>query len=152
LTPNDRYNNKKEVVLRVRKRTKRDPQEEVEGDQQHQSIISGTQTVYVKTWGCSHNNSDSEYMAGQLAQFGYNLTNDKSKADVWLLNSCTVKNPSEDTFKNDINSGLKIGKKVVVAGCVPQGELFYTDCHHFHCHPFQVPQSKNISQISALWE
>lgn len=60
-------------------------------------------------------------MAGQLVQFGYNLTNQKDKADLWLLNSCTVKNPSEDTFRNDIQSGLNNGKKVVVAGCVPQG-------------------------------
>ena len=36
--------------------------------------ISGTQKIYVKTWGCSHNNSDSEYMAGQLAACGYKIT------------------------------------------------------------------------------
>lgn len=60
-------------------------------------------------------------MAGQLAAYGYNLTNNKDSADLWLLNSCTVKNPSEDTFKNDIQLGLKNGKRVVVAGCVPQG-------------------------------
>lgn len=60
-------------------------------------------------------------MAGQLVSFGYSLTNQKDKADLWLLNSCTVKNPSEDTFRNDIQSGLNKGKYVVVAGCVPQG-------------------------------
>jgi len=32
-----------------------------------------------------------------------------------------VKNPSEDTFRNEIQAGLDIGKHVVVAGCVPQG-------------------------------
>ena len=26
--------------------------------------------VFVRTWGCSHNNSDSEYMAGLLATYG----------------------------------------------------------------------------------
>lgn len=36
--------------------------------------LPGTQSVYVKTWGCSHNNSDSEYMAGQLAAYGYTVT------------------------------------------------------------------------------
>lgn len=61
--------------------------------------IPGTQTIYVKTWGCAHNSSDSEYMAGQLAAYGYKLTQDKSKADLWLLNSCTVKNPAEDHFR-----------------------------------------------------
>ena len=75
----------------------------------------------MKTWGCSHNNSDSEYMAGALVSYGYNLTNNKDNADLWLLNSCTVKNPSEDTFRNDIQTGLDKGKFVVVAGCVPQG-------------------------------
>jgi threonylcarbamoyladenosine tRNA methylthiotransferase CDKAL1 len=29
--------------------------------------VPGTARVYVKTWGCAHNSSDSEYMAGQLA-------------------------------------------------------------------------------------
>jgi len=36
--------------------------------------LLGTQSIYVKTWGCSHNNSDSEYMAGQLAAYGYTIT------------------------------------------------------------------------------
>ena len=38
------------------------------------SLIPGTQKIWVKTWGCAHNNSDSEYMAGQLAAYGYTLT------------------------------------------------------------------------------
>lgn len=46
---------------------------------------------------------------------------DKLAADVWLLNSCTVKNPAEDHFRNEIKAGREAGKKVVVAGCVPQG-------------------------------
>ncbi|XP_066583479.1 threonylcarbamoyladenosine tRNA methylthiotransferase isoform X2 [Prorops nasuta] len=60
-------------------------------------------------------------MAGQLAAYGYNLTNDKLKADLWVLNSCTVKNPAEDHFKNEIEAAREAGKHVVVAGCVPQG-------------------------------
>lgn len=113
-------------------------------------LSSGTHTVYVKTWGCSHNNSDSEYMAGILASSGYKIVTDhdatasvstsdnldstqkvtngsnnphahvKWTADVWLLNSCTVKNPAEDHFKNYIESGLNARKKVVLAGCVAQ--------------------------------
>lgn len=38
-------------------------------------------------------------MAGQLCAYGYKLTDDKMKADLWLLNSCTVKNPAEDHFR-----------------------------------------------------
>lgn len=36
-------------------------------------------TVYLKTWGCSHNNSDSEYMAGLLDAHGFRTTSE------WLL-------------------------------------------------------------------
>ena len=43
-------------------------------------------------------------------------------ADVWLLNSCTVKNPSERTFLNAIRGARAMGKRVVVAGCVPQAQ------------------------------
>ena len=39
-----------------------------------ESFIPGTQSIYIKTWGCSHNNSDGEYMAGLLAASGYTIT------------------------------------------------------------------------------
>uniref|UniRef100_A0A2R5LJW5 tRNA-t(6)A37 methylthiotransferase n=1 Tax=Ornithodoros turicata TaxID=34597 RepID=A0A2R5LJW5_9ACAR len=102
-----------EVVARV---VRNKPKEAVFGD----SFLPGTHAVYVKTWGCAHNSSDSEYMAGQLAASGYTIVDDAKKADLWLLNSCTVKNPAEDHFRHEIEQGHKEGKKVVVAGCVSQ--------------------------------
>ena len=33
--------------------------------------VPGTESVWVKTFGCSHNYSDGEYMAGQLQAYGY---------------------------------------------------------------------------------
>lgn len=50
------------------------------------------------------------------------LLENAEEADLWLLNSCTVKNPSQDSFHNAINKGKESGKYVVVAGCVPQGQ------------------------------
>ena len=61
-------------------------------------------------------------MAGQLAAQGYTVLEEKKKADLWILNSCTVKNPSEDHFRNEVDTGLAQGKKVIVSGCVPQGK------------------------------
>ncbi|XP_048363979.1 threonylcarbamoyladenosine tRNA methylthiotransferase isoform X2 [Sphaerodactylus townsendi] len=45
-----------------------------------------------------------------------------SEADLWLLNSCTVKNPAEDHFRNSIKKAQEGKKKVVLAGCVPQAQ------------------------------
>lgn len=36
--------------------------------------VPGTQTIFIKTWGCSHNSSDGEYMAGLLSSYGYKIT------------------------------------------------------------------------------
>lgn len=33
-------------------------------------VLPGKGNIYIKTWGCSHNNSDGEYMAGLLASEG----------------------------------------------------------------------------------
>ena len=84
----------------------------------------GSQSVYVKTYGCSHNASDSEYMCGLLAAHGYTLlpAARRGEADVWLINSCTVKNPSQDHLATDLRRGRELGKVLVVAGCVPQAD------------------------------
>ncbi|CAH3030214.1 unnamed protein product [Porites evermanni] len=119
LTPNDRITKRNAVLPKARARSaKNGCIESPVGD----SIIPGTQKIYIKTWGCSHNNSDGEYMAGQLAAYGYKITDDSEAADLWLLNSCTVKNPSEDNFRNAIKRAQELDKHLVVAGCVPQGQ------------------------------
>ncbi|KDP35108.1 hypothetical protein JCGZ_10950 [Jatropha curcas] len=83
--------------------------------------IPGTQTIYIKTFGCSHNQSDSEYMAGQLSSFGYALTDTPEDADLWLINTCTVKSPSQSAMDTLLAKGKNAKKPLVVAGCVPQG-------------------------------
>lgn len=84
--------------------------------------IPGTQKVFLKTYGCSHNTSDSEYMMGLLSEYGYKFVEDFGDSDVCVINSCTVKNPSQEAFVNYVQRAKQTGKKVVVAGCVPQGE------------------------------
>jgi threonylcarbamoyladenosine tRNA methylthiotransferase CDKAL1 len=42
-----------------------------------EAALPGVGVVWLKTWGCSHNVSDSEYMAGQLAVHGYEVTEDE---------------------------------------------------------------------------
>ncbi|NWT14106.1 CDKAL methylthiotransferase, partial [Vireo altiloquus] len=121
LKPHDRQFLRKNVFPKVRKRSS---QKSVQTDDEppSDSIIPGVQKIWIRTWGCSHNNSDGEYMAGQLAAYGYKITDNSAEADLWLLNSCTVKNPAEDHFRNSIKKAQEGKKKVVLAGCVPQAQ------------------------------
>lgn len=59
------------VALQV---TSRQAQRYVAADSSHGaqgSGLPGTQSIWVKTFGCAHNVSDSEYMMGQLQEYGY---------------------------------------------------------------------------------
>ncbi|XP_023977591.1 threonylcarbamoyladenosine tRNA methylthiotransferase isoform X2 [Physeter macrocephalus] len=119
--PQDRHFARKHVVPKVRRRNTQKYLQD-ENSPPRDSTIPGIQKIWIRTWGCSHNNSDGEYMAGQLAAYGYKITENASEADLWLLNSCTVKNPAEDHFRNSIKKAQEENKKIVLAGCVPQAQ------------------------------
>uniref|UniRef100_A0A158PB82 Threonylcarbamoyladenosine tRNA methylthiotransferase n=1 Tax=Angiostrongylus cantonensis TaxID=6313 RepID=A0A158PB82_ANGCA len=102
--------------VQIKIRTKRDPIELGQMD----SFVPGVAPVWVKTWGCSHNSSDSEYMAGVLAKAGYPIVKRSCDAKIWVLNTCTVKSPSETLANNLLQEGRKQGKFIVMAGCVSQ--------------------------------
>ena len=57
-----------------------------------------------------------------LADYGYRISDRPDEAELWVLNSCAVKNPSEESFNNSIKKAEAGGKKVVLAGCVAQGQ------------------------------
>jgi threonylcarbamoyladenosine tRNA methylthiotransferase CDKAL1 len=78
--------------------------------------------IFIKTYGCSFNQADSENMAGLLDKSGYELVDNEEKADMIIVNSCTVKNKAENKFWRDISDIKKLKKPVIMAGCVPQAE------------------------------
>lgn len=73
LDDHNRSNNKSFIIPKsIKKYSKIGEENDKVND--HNSNVPGIASIYVKTWGCTHNNSDSEYMAGQLAAYGYKLT------------------------------------------------------------------------------
>ncbi|MHA2503290.1 MAG: tRNA (N(6)-L-threonylcarbamoyladenosine(37)-C(2))-methylthiotransferase [Candidatus Kariarchaeaceae archaeon] len=81
-------------------------------------------TAAVLTWGCSHNQKDSQLIEGQLLAGGYDLLqgDDIDSADIVILNSCTVKTPTENKILHVLDSLQQTGKQVVVTGCLSQAE------------------------------
>ncbi|MBN2458975.1 tRNA (N(6)-L-threonylcarbamoyladenosine(37)-C(2))-methylthiotransferase [Candidatus Woesearchaeota archaeon] len=78
--------------------------------------------VFIRTFGCTLNQSDSEVMAGLLVKAGHKLVNDVKEAELVLFNTCTVKDNPEKRFFSELAKVLAMKKMVVVAGCVPQAE------------------------------
>ncbi|MEY4630749.1 MAG: hypothetical protein RIQ81_869 [Pseudomonadota bacterium] len=83
--------------------------------------------VHVETWGCQMNVADSEKMLSLLHGMNYVLTEDESEADLFLLNTCHIR----EKAKHKVVSRLGVlremkkqrpGVKIAVAGCVAQAE------------------------------
>ena len=51
--------------------------------------------IYIETYGCQMNVSDSELMLGVLGREGYVRTDDPAAADVLLVNTCAVRDHAE---------------------------------------------------------
>ena len=51
-------------------------------------------TVYIETYGCQMNVADSDLVLGQFGLAGYRRTEDAAEADVILVNTCAVREPS----------------------------------------------------------
>ncbi len=80
--------------------------------------------VYMETYGCSANQSDSEIMAGLLQQTGIEITKNLETADLVIVNTCIVKSPTDHKVTHRLKQVQKEypNKKLVVAGCMPRAE------------------------------
>ncbi len=85
-------------------------------------------SVFILTYGCTLNKSDSECLLGQLRKEGFELADSIESADLVIVNSCVVKQLAETKFFRMLRKLKKLNKKVVIAGCIPQArkELIQT--------------------------
>jgi len=77
---------------------------------------------YIETYGCSRNQADSEAIAGALAE-EHEQVLDSENADIIVVNTCIVKAPTENKVLKAIRKYAKTGKKLIIAGCMPEAEL-----------------------------
>jgi tRNA-2-methylthio-N6-dimethylallyladenosine synthase len=79
--------------------------------------------VYVETYGCQMNVSDSELMLGRLAADGYAEASTPEEADVILLNTCAIRDHAEQRVLGrlgELKGVMKPTAVVGVTGCMAQ--------------------------------
>ncbi len=84
--------------------------------------VNELKRVYIETYGCSANKSDSEIMMGILTDAGFQIVDDWKKADVLIINTCIVKTPTAKRMERRIKELYSSGKPLVVAGCMAKAE------------------------------
>ncbi|MBI1924088.1 tRNA (N6-isopentenyl adenosine(37)-C2)-methylthiotransferase MiaB [Candidatus Poribacteria bacterium] len=81
--------------------------------------------VYIETYGCQMNVSDSELMAGILTRSGYEMVDQLESADVVLVNTCAIRENAEEKVLNrlkHLNHRKRRQPNLVlgVCGCMAQ--------------------------------
>jgi tRNA-2-methylthio-N6-dimethylallyladenosine synthase len=81
--------------------------------------------LYIESYGCAMNFSDSEIVASILSDIGYNTTTILEEADLVLVNTCSIRDKAEQTVRKRlekynavkrINPKMKVG----VLGCMAE--------------------------------
>lgn len=86
-------------------------------------IMPTESTVYIETYGCQMNVSDSELILGKLAASGYRQVDAPDGADVILVNTCAIREHAEQRVigrLGEMKSRMKSGAIVGVTGCMAQ--------------------------------
>jgi tRNA-2-methylthio-N6-dimethylallyladenosine synthase len=102
----------------------------IDENKQGESLILEQKTenskkLFIESYGCAMNFSDSEIVASILANNGYNTTQQLEDADLVLVNTCSIRDKAEQTVRKrlekynavkKINPSMKVG----VLGCMAE--------------------------------
>lgn len=86
---------------------------------------TNTRKLYIESYGCAMNFSDSEIVASILANEGFNTTKNLEDADLVLVNTCSIREKAELTVRKRLEKFNAIKKqrphlKVGVLGCMAE--------------------------------
>lgn len=100
--------------------------ESIQGNSLSEKMKSGNQrNLYIESYGCAMNFSDSEIVASILEKEGFNTTTELEKADLVLVNTCSIREKAELTVRKRLEKFNAIKKerphmKVGVLGCMAE--------------------------------
>jgi threonylcarbamoyladenosine tRNA methylthiotransferase CDKAL1 len=78
---------------------------------------------YLETYGCSLNAADSDIIVGRLNALEGQRVSDIDEAELILLNTCGVKEPTEDKIVHRLEELAKGATPIVVTGCLTKISL-----------------------------
>ena len=102
----------------------------IDENKQGESLIldakeGNTRKLFIESYGCQMNFSDSEIVASILQKEGFNTTQNLEDADLVLVNTCSIRDKAEQTVRKrlekynavkKINPNMKVG----VLGCMAE--------------------------------
>ena len=76
-------------------------------DSKRSEVSSASKKLYIESYGCQMNFSDSEVVASIMSKKGYNTTRNIDDADVVLINTCSIRDNAEKRVRNRLTEFKK---------------------------------------------
>src|SRR5690554_1662258 len=102
----------------------------IDENQQGNSLVldqneNNNRKLYIESYGCQMNFSDSEIVASILAKEGFNTTQKMEDADLVLVNTCSIRDKAEQTIRKRLEKFNAVKRnnpkmKVGVLGCMAE--------------------------------
>jgi tRNA-2-methylthio-N6-dimethylallyladenosine synthase len=103
----------------------------IDETKQGQSLVldqhkDNSRKLFIESYGCAMNFSDSEIVASILANEGFNTTQQLEEADLVLVNTCSIRDKAEQTIRkrlekyNAVKRNHNPKMKVGVLGCMAE--------------------------------
>lgn len=102
--------------------------ESIQGEAIHIEKTAETSTglmMFLESYGCAMNFSDSEIIASIMSDAGYSTTRDEAEADLILVNTCSIREKAEERVRNRLNEFKRYKRKnkrlvVGILGCMAE--------------------------------
>ena len=88
-------------------------------------LKSNKKKLFIESYGCQMNFSDSEIVASIMQKEGYNTTSNLEEADLVLVNTCSIRDKAEQTVRKRLEKYNAVKRynpkmKVGVLGCMAE--------------------------------
>ncbi len=106
--------------------------------------------VAFKTLGCRLNQFETDSIVTDFHNAGYEIVPFEEHADVYVVNTCTVTNQSDQKSKNMINQAVRFAKNkglTVITGCLVNGQKEYFENRNDLTY---VVENKQKSSVFSL--
>src|SRR6478736_8906123 len=102
----------------------------IDENKQGESLVleyktENTKKLFIESYGCAMNFSDSEIVASILSENGFNTTQTLEDADLVLVNTCSIRDKAEQTIRKRLEKYNAVKRvnpkmKVGVLGCMAE--------------------------------
>jgi tRNA-2-methylthio-N6-dimethylallyladenosine synthase len=90
-----------------------------------ENALAGQRKLYIESYGCQMNFSDSEIVASIMQEHGFGTTSRPEEADLVLLNTCAIRDKAEQTIRHrlgELNGFKKRNPEMTIGvlGCMAE--------------------------------